>query len=347
MSIPVTYWPDGALQGNVPVNDSLQSLSALGQAQVEQTLNAPPTTVLADVGKMWQVGTSPTGVWATPTRANNLALCTAAGVWRYFAPGTNAWLIWDKAALQMKRWDGSAWSVFASTSGSTSKGHIDGLKMTWVSGTALTVTTGEAYVEGNTGVVAANSNIAKSSLSLSASTMYHVYLYLNGASPDIEIVTTAPAAAYSGSARSKTGDTSRRYIGSIITTASGSIAKFQHDLPCTINYDENINAAPYVVVSGGSATSATSVSCSAVVPTTGRSAILMANNNATGQYVYMSTSNAVNSLSTSFWKAFIVPVGSFRSEYRLDGAQAFNYMYDATPSGGNAFIRVTGYTFER
>lgn len=114
MSIPVTYWPDGALQGNIPVNDSLQSLAALGQANVEQTLNAPPTTVLADVGKMWLVGTSPSGAWLTPTnRANQLALCTAAGVWRYFSPATNVWLIWDKGTGQLKRWDLAAWVVFA------------------------------------------------------------------------------------------------------------------------------------------------------------------------------------------------------------------------------------------
>lgn len=112
MSIPYTPWPDGALQGNVPVNDSLQALAALGQANVEQTLNAPPTTVLADAGKMWLIGTAPTGVWSG--RSNSLALCTAANVWRFFAPGSNAWIVWDKGSSQVKRYDttAAAWVVW-------------------------------------------------------------------------------------------------------------------------------------------------------------------------------------------------------------------------------------------
>jgi hypothetical protein len=112
MSIPVTYWPDGALQGNIPVNDSLQSLAALGQAAVESTTNTPPTTALADVGRMWLVSTAPTGAWSG--KANNLALCTAANVWRFFAPGTNAWIVWDKGTSQVKRYDTAiaAWVVW-------------------------------------------------------------------------------------------------------------------------------------------------------------------------------------------------------------------------------------------
>lgn len=113
MSIPYTPWPDGALQGNIPVNDSLQAFSALGQAAVESTTNTPPTTALADVGRMWLVGTAPTGAWAG--RANNLALCTAANVWRFFAPGTNAWIAWDKGTSQVKRYDttAAAWVVWS------------------------------------------------------------------------------------------------------------------------------------------------------------------------------------------------------------------------------------------
>lgn len=244
--------------------------------------------------------------------------------------------------------DGHGWSALTSAQSYTPPGDIVGLPLIWVGGGAITVGSGSAHVQGLARRVDVSSPIAKSSLSLSASTWYHVYLFESSGVADVEIVTTAPAAAYNGIARSKTGDTSRRYLGSVLTTAAGAISKFTHDSQTgTINYEENINAAPYVVLSGGAATSATSVSCSAVVPTTGRSAILMANNNASAQYVYMSTSNAVNSLSTTFWKAFITPSGSFRSEYRLDGSQALNYMYDAAPSGGNAFIRVSGYTFER
>lgn len=344
MSIPVTYWPDGALQGNVPVNDSLQSLSALGQAQVEQTLNAPPTTVLADVGKMWQVGTSPTGVWATPTRANNLALCTAAGVWRYFAPGTNAWLIWDKTSLQMKRWDGSAWTVFTSTSGSTSKGHIDGLILNWVSNTALTVTTGEAYVEGSAGVIAVNSNIAKSSLSLSNNTWYHVYLFLNGGSADVEIVTTAPAAAYSGTARSKTGDTSRRYLGSVRTNGSAAMFNFLHigdRVKYRIDIGSNMRA-----LSNGTATTITTVSLAAMMPTTARVASLRMANLATNMYFLTGTSDSTG-MAVGAGILTVGPGADAHAEQPVASDQSMTYHYPSAPSGGGAYIDVEGFIFER
>lgn len=112
MSIPYTPWPDGALQGNIPVNDSLQALAALGQATVESTTNTPPTTTITDANRMWLVGTAPMGAWAG--KANNLALCTAANVWRFFAPGTNAWIAWDKGTSQVKRYDttAAAWVVW-------------------------------------------------------------------------------------------------------------------------------------------------------------------------------------------------------------------------------------------
>jgi hypothetical protein len=106
------------------------------------------------------------------------------------------------------------------------RGYIDGLQMQWVSGTALTVSSGAAYIEGSAAVLNAPSAIPKTSLSLTASTWYHVYLYDNAGTPAVELVTTAPAAAYNGTARSKTGDTSRRYLGSVKTDSSGSIFNF-------------------------------------------------------------------------------------------------------------------------
>lgn len=102
-------------------------------------------------------------------------------------------------------------------------GYIDGLKMVWVSGTALTVTTGSAYIPSLGKVLRATSDIAKTGLSLTASTWYHAYLFSNAGTPDIELSTTAPAAPYNGTARTKTGDTSRRYVGSVLTDSSSNL----------------------------------------------------------------------------------------------------------------------------
>lgn len=228
------------------------------------------------------------------------------------------------------------------------KGYIDGLRMEWVSGTSLRLTSGSAYIPLLDRVLESASAITKAGLSLTASTWYHVYLFLNGSTPDIEIVTTAPASPYIGAARAKTGDTSRRYIGSIRTMTSGGLAKFTHaPTSGTVTYLEDINAVPFALVVGGTATTPTTISSSAVVPTTSRRAKFMANNNATGQAVFMSNSEAASALSTSNWLAFISPTGSFYAEYPLDASQAFDYLYSGTPSGGQAFIRVAGYSYER
>lgn len=108
----------------------------------------------------------------------------------------------------------------------TGKGHIDGLRLEWVSGTSLRVTSGMAYIESLGYAIDVPAAITKSSLSLTVSTWYHVYLFDNAGTPDIEIVTTAPAAAYSGTARSKAGDSSRRWLGRLRTDSAGSIRPF-------------------------------------------------------------------------------------------------------------------------
>lgn len=111
MSIPYTRIPQGAIQPEIAINDSLQMIAAVAQCSVEQTLNTPPTTTLTDVEKVWLVGPVPTGVWVG--FANQLAICTAANVWRFAAPGTNSWVIWDKPGAVLKRWNGTAWVVYA------------------------------------------------------------------------------------------------------------------------------------------------------------------------------------------------------------------------------------------
>lgn len=229
------------------------------------------------------------------------------------------------------------------------KGYIDGMKMEWVSGTQIRTTTGTVYIPSLNAVLEFPAALTKTP-TLATNTWYHGYAFLNGTTPDVEWVTTAPSAPYFGTARTKTGDTSRRYIGSFRTMlASSAIAKFNHDQSAgdIITYLDSINGPPYLVVSSGSATTATTVSCSAAVPPTSRQAKLLANNNATGQFVYMSNSTATNPLDTNFWLSLITPGSSFYATFPLDTAQAFNYMYNAAPSGGQVFIRVVGYTYER
>ena len=77
--------PSNSLQPSVAINDALQVLDALVQlAVVTVTLTAPPVTTEDDVGKRWIVAAGGTGDWAS--HDTHVALCTAAGLWRFIVP---------------------------------------------------------------------------------------------------------------------------------------------------------------------------------------------------------------------------------------------------------------------
>lgn len=221
-------------------------------------------------------------------------------------------------------------------------GYIDGLRMEWVSGTSLRVTGGAAYVPGLNGILGVESPISKSGLSLSANTWYHVYLYRNSGAADIEVSTAAPGAPYSGAARTKSGDNSRRYIGSVRTDGAGSIFNFAH-VGNQIVYRANAGSPPFVVVGGGSATSPTSVSCSSVAPPTASLAQITASNvtnvglrilESEGDY---GASGRIYGLGAGAVASVPVPLNASREFiYYLTGA-----------ASGFVQIELTGYTFER
>lgn len=214
-------------------------------------------------------------------------------------------------------------------------GYIDGLKMVWNSATSLSVTSGAAYIPSLGYVLPSPSALTLSGLTLTASTWYHIYLYLNSGTPAIECVTTAPAAPYNGTARTKTGDTSRRYIGSVLTDASGNIVNFKH-------YRDVIRylSGSFIVVGSGTATSPTTVSCSSFVPPTGVSFYFRA----------IADSSASLALETSSAPGVVLLQVSAGTnayvEFPLDASQAFQYFNQSTPVGG-ATVAGFSYAFER
>jgi len=222
-------------------------------------------------------------------------------------------------------------------------GYIDGLKMAWNSATSISVTGGACYIQASSAIVSFPSTLTLSSLSLTASTWYHLYGYLNAGTPAIELVTTAPAAPYSGTARSKTGDTSRRYLGSMATDASANIIQFVHKRDDV--YYQNVGAN-FRVLSGGTATVSTSISCAAFIPVTAVTGKVRLQNNGLANAVFL-TPGGIAAASTSYYMSGPnngvisqelgdVPVGP---------SQTFNYINSA--AGGSSFLDVLGYTYER
>lgn len=90
-NIPLTEYPTGTLTPSAPYNDAMQVIDALmrpGGIIQDKDLTTPPTTVSADVGKRWIIPSGASGAWSGKT--DQIALCTAATLWRYFAP-TEGW----------------------------------------------------------------------------------------------------------------------------------------------------------------------------------------------------------------------------------------------------------------
>lgn len=239
-----------------------------------------------------------------------------------------------------------AWAVAAGGGGSLPPGYIDGLKMQWVSGTAITITSGAAYIESAGAVLMVSAAIAKAGLSLTASTWYHAYLYDNAGTPDIEISTAAPAAPYNGTARSKAGDASRRYVGSVRVLASGAIAKFAQS-GGRISYEENIQSDVFSLVVAGSATTATTLTCAGATPTTATHVSLSVYNNSASVVCWLA--NADCNFSLGGGGNFLQIVG-IRSTVGVDMPMAHDRSIQYVRSGseaGGANVSAVGYLYER
>jgi hypothetical protein len=227
------------------------------------------------------------------------------------------------------------------------QGYIDGLQMVWNSATSISVTSGTAYIPSLANVLTSNSTLTLSGLSLTASTWYHVYLYSNAGTPAIECVTTAPV-LYNGTAYQKTGDASRRYVGSVRSDPSSSVLAFRHSLSNQIDYLNN--ASTNTVLTGGNATSPTNVSCSDYVAVTSFYARLHSDNNSQQQIGFANADcNFTLSASASLHITSALPP-SFTERLMfflpLASDQSFQYMYLSAP-GSTCSVRVQGYLFQR
>lgn len=220
------------------------------------------------------------------------------------------------------------------------KGQILGLGMTWDSATGITVASGAAYLEGEGRVVEVPSALVASGLALAATTWHHVYLYLSSGTPTLEFSTTAPAAPYDGTARSKTGDTSRRYLGSLRTDGAGNIFNFLQvgDL---VLYREQLDAAPFRLVANGTATTTTAVSAAAIAPATARAVLLRVFNLSSAAGLQTGTSDGSASMFT------FNPGDQVFLTHPVNTSQEMTYAFLAVPSPLGTYIDATGYHYER
>lgn len=139
-----------------------------------------------------------------------------------------------------------------------SAGYIEqqGAKLVYVGTAAYNVLAGAAVV--NDKLLTWAATISRTGLSLSANTLYYVYLYDNSGTPAVEESTTVPVWDSAYDYFKKTGDATRRMIGWITTNASSQINKFVcvvYDRTLDIVYTDGDNTL-HTVLSAGTENSA-------------------------------------------------------------------------------------------
>ncbi len=225
-------------------------------------------------------------------------------------------------------------------------GYIDGLKMEWVSGTQIRFTSGSAYIPSLGRALALAAAVTKTP-TLAANTWYHNYVYDNAGSTDVEVSTTVPAAPYNGTARAKTGDSSRRYIGSFRTDGTGAIISFLHEGRKIIY--RNSWAPSNRFLSGGTSTTPVVVSAAAFASPISRMLALMAQATSTNASYSLSTPDDVTGTYAQVINIETAPAGgtfTIVTDFPLGTAQQLQYSFGSTPNGA-AFLNACGYYFDR
>lgn len=215
---------------------------------------------------------------------------------------------------------------------------IYGAEVEYVSGGSYRVTPGSFYIPSIDSVVTFSSAVTKSP-SLPVNQYLHVYGFVNAGSVDFEAVTTAPSAPYFGAARTKSGDTSRRYLGTLKIGADGSIFNFIK-VGNDCYYQASILASPFVVLSNGNQSTITLVNCSAVIPPVSRVGLFTVTNSDASARLDLYNGAGAGPV------AFVNGSNSDQLRIPLNSSQQIQYTYASLPSGSSN-IRVSGYSFQR
>lgn len=241
--------------------------------------------------------------------------------------------------------------VLADLSTALPPGYIDGFQLIWNSVSSISVTSGVCMLP-NGNMLNSTSNLTLSSLTgLTASTFYHVYAYNNAGTPGIECVSTAPAAPYNGTARSKSSDTSRRYLGSVLTNSSSQIFWFSHHASKIFYGWGDAGLPPQRPLNSGTATIATTVDLSMGIPISASVALLRFVNSdiSVGSRIGNSSIPGVSGSSgsgTNFYAA-AAPNTTTVFDCPTDANQQIMYWLTSTSTGGGLSIDIFGYIYDR
>jgi hypothetical protein len=215
-------------------------------------------------------------------------------------------------------------------------GYIEGLRVIYNNANSISVTSGMARIESGA-LIKGAATLTLSGLTLTANTWYHLYLYSNAGVAAVELVTTAPAEPFNAEARSKTGDTSRRFLGSFRSAVTANtLCPFGMDGGNWVTHLGDTNGLPCRILNGGTNTAWTPASCSPAVPPTSR-AVRVECYTSSPAYAQVGLTSAVvyQTINSGVWK---------QVDAYLTASQQLFYIVN---SSGAVFIDVLGYRIER
>lgn len=222
--------------------------------------------------------------------------------------------------------------------------YIEGLELEW-STSSVIVKPGAAFISASGIALESLTPITLPLTGLTTGVLYHVYYYAGPANaPSAEITSAAPVAAPTGG-YTKTGDASRRYLGTVLAASGTTVHRFHQNGNRMYYNTVNMGAAPFVVLPSGAATITTDVSVSAVAPTTTVSVIANVVNADPTTPARISNSD-IGTISPTNCRQTIRGASGVEFDILLSSAKTFSYAYDATPTSVLQ-VRVNSYTFKR
>lgn len=232
--------------------------------------------------------------------------------------------------------------------------RLSGLTMS-VDSNRLTVRVGPglAYLP-DTVRVSTDVDLTTTLSSPTASQWRHVYVYKNGAGASIEAVTTPPTAPYQGTARLKTGDSSRRYVGSLWVDSTGLLTPILHVHPGQYSNrifllsPNGIAATGVGLILNGVFQTPTVINANTlgIVPTTARVIQMSVDNTATLP-VFFSNPDMGTVSATNHLRRFKSGMQG-AADLPLSSDQRFSYVFGAGLLGlGFVDVRAIGYFYDR
>ncbi|MDU7187425.1 MAG: hypothetical protein E6294_15510, partial [Klebsiella sp.] len=321
---------DGTTELNVPVTSGVFTASSTGTVATSGGLTGGTTS------------TKPIGVTLDASRASDVYKGTANDILGARAVG----VIWGQlfgrinnpGSMDAATLAARIEQVNTRVTDSINKRFIRGLDLT-VSTTTVTVSAGSAVIPSTGAPLEVSAPVTANIGATTASTWYHVYLYSNNGTPAIEISTTVPT-PYAYPAHTKTGDTSRRYLGSFRVDASNGVRGVN-----TVEGRAFLQGSWYSVnrvLAGGTATPRTAVDVSSLNPVTALTCLLSANNGATAGVA------AIGSTNEASGDMINIPInGKFTAEIPFRSYPNIFYQYLSAVSGGGLYLDIGGYTYAR